>query len=141
MSSRMMQLIACRLYSLLFAATGVFSIGVGAVGLYDWAFGLPVELHARLSTAELRPWFLIGSAGFTLFGAVHVFLSIFAWFARIWPMVVGTLFWTFLITAPFTRPVWTRGFGVADIVVLGTLVVLTMLALIARYMSTRIPIA
>ena len=139
MSSNTMRLIACRAYAFLFGGFG-FSLLLGGLMMLYWsAYGAPPELQHALAKAHLQmsaaKLLAILGGGIIVFGALHAVLSIFASMGRVWPLVTGTVCWVLLFAPSLWAPATYPGSHMISIVMLGTCVSLTVLAVVARHMS------
>jgi hypothetical protein len=139
MSSNTIRLIACRIYSLLFAAFGVGLIGGGFMLFYWSANGIPPELQQQISNArlpmDLSTFLVVVGAVCILIGGIHAALSIMACLGRVWPMVVGTSCWALMILPSLIRTETNPGQHKINGIMLSTLAVLTIAGLIPRIVS------
>ncbi len=140
MSSNTIRLIACRIYSLLFAAFGMLLMGGGLMLLYWSAYGAPAEVRLQLSETplpmDLATFFALVGVVCVFIGGAHAALSILACLGRVWPMVAGTTCWALLIVPSLIRPEASPGSHKSQIIMLGTLAVLTVVALTPRIVSS-----
>ena len=139
MSSSTMRLVACRTYAFLFGGFG-FSLLLGGLMMLYWsAYGAPPELQQALAKAHLKmsaaKLLAIFGGGIIIFGALHAVLSIFAGMGRVWPLVTGTVCWVLLFAPSLWSPATYPGSHMISIVLLGTCISLTVLAVLARRMS------
>jgi len=139
MSSSTIRLIACRAYAFLFGIFGVCLMLGGLVGLYLSAYGAPPELRDALARAHLQEsgamlLFIIGAATI-VFGALHAVVGFFASKGHVWPLITGTVCWLLI----FGPSLWGShpGARMNSIVLLGTSVPLTVLAVVARMILPR----
>jgi hypothetical protein len=144
MSSNTIRLIACRAYAFLFGGFG-FSLVLGGLMMLYWsAYGAPPEFQDALVKAHLQmdaaKLLAIVGGGVIVFGALHATLSVFASMGRLWPLVTGTVCWVLLFAPSLGAPPTYPGSHMISIVLLGTCVSLTVLAVVARYIApTTVP--
>ena len=139
MSSNTIRLIACRAYAFLFGGFG-FSLVLGGLMMLYWsAYGAPPEFQDALTKAHVRmnaaKLLAIAGGGIIVFGAMHAALSVFASMGRLWPLVTGTVCWVLLFAPSLWAPATYPGSHMISIVLLGTCVSLTVLAVVARHIS------
>ena len=131
MSASTVKTIACRIYSVIFALLFLFFVGCGLLAFYWSATGLPPQIAKELprdvGALSIHTFTAALGGGFIMVGALHGWLTIYAWKRRVWPLVVGTVLWVLL-----TIPSLTQGSIALKLIFPGVLALLTVVAIAAR---------
>ena len=75
---------------------GVFTCMMSVVGFYWSLTGVPPDVAAKLGTtmSQMPSWFLTAlSAGFAIYGIIHLVIGVFAWQRHTWAVIAGTICW------------------------------------------------